>query len=437
MVAWIVMVLMSILLGLSGANSAAAHSDFEGSDPADASVLDGPLAAMTMRFAVGVRDPGGGFTARGTDARVVVARSSSVDGRVWDLVFDPVVTGDPVTITYDVIAEDGHRVNGEVKVTTPLVPPSATSPDGTLSSPISSDSGSVATSSPMPSGMEVETLRPREVAAWVDPVEHLGRLAALGGSLVGIGLLAFGWGPARRRRATPYPVVITGAFATVAVAAVAETLGLSERTGLSVTTLIGDSLGRSSLLRLVGAVGILVLLVGGSQQWWTLRRHVERRIIAGCASVVAVAPAFDGHAVSQGPRVLHLVADVVHVVATAIWVGAVVGLLVERGRSGGQVAAIVHRVSRLLTVTVAVVGVTGVAMTLMIVDGSWEWGSGWVRMLMVKVAFVALAGGIGWHHHRRVLTGDVVATPRSTLAVELVAFVGAVGATSWLVAAMP
>lgn len=431
------MVLMSILLGLGGANSAAAHSDFEGSDPADASVLDGPLAAMTMRFAVGVRDPGGGFTARGTDVRVVVARSSSVDGRVWDLVFDPAVTGDPVTITYDVIAEDGHRVNGEVKVTTPLVPPSSTSPDGTLPNSISSASGSVATASPMPSGMEMETWRPRDAAAWAQPVEHLGRLAALGGSLVGIGMLVFGWGPARRRRATPYPRIVAGAFAMVAAASVAETLGLSERTGVSFIGMMGDTWGRASLLRFVGAVAVAVTLIGRTQRWWTPRRHVERRILAVCALAVAIAPGFDGHAVSQGPRVVHLAADLLHVVAVAIWVGAVIGLFIERTRSDGDVVEIAQRVARLLMLTVAVVGLTGVVMTVLIVDGSWDGGSAWIRILAVKIGFVGLAGAVGWHHHRRVRAGRAEAVAPSTLAVEITAFAGAVISTSWLVAAMP
>ena len=428
-------VLAAILIGLGTAPSASAHSDFAGSEPDDGAVVDAPLAAMTMRFAVGVLDPGSGFVARGAGDQVVVARSSSIDGRVWELVFEPPVAGDPVTITYDVIAQDGHRVNGEVVVTT-----SVSSPTTVIPNPMVSVTIDPTTPAPRPSAsdqMGMESSSPTSAASWADPVEHIGRLGALGGSLVGIGLLVFGWGPARHRRPTPYPAMIAGAFATVAAAAVTESLGFSERTGLSFTTVIGDTWGRSSLLRLLGAIGIVITIVGRTQRWWTLRRHIERRLVAGCALAVAIAPAFDGHAVSQGPRALHLVADLLHVVATAVWVGAVIGLVIERRRSDSDLADIARRVSRLLILTVGVVGFTGVVMTLMILDGSWDWGSAWIRILAAKIAFVALAGALGWHHHRRVLAGRAEAVTQSTLAVEATAFVGAVISTSWLVAAMP
>jgi methionine-rich copper-binding protein CopC len=99
---------------------AGAHSDFLGSDPADGTVLDGDLSAMTMTFAVEVRDPGSGFVLRIDEGASRVLPATSLDGRSWILTVDPAVSGGPVTITYDVFALDGHRVDGSVTVVTPV-----------------------------------------------------------------------------------------------------------------------------------------------------------------------------------------------------------------------------------------------------------------------------------------------------------------------------
>jgi putative copper export protein len=391
---------------------------------------------MTMTFAVEVRDPGSGFVLRIDEGASRVLPATSLDGRSWILTVDPAVSGGSVTITYDVFALDGHRVDGSVTVVTPVTETGA----GTAPSSIIAAERDVETVERVDPGLARgvpdigDNDSDRNVAAMV---EHLGRLFVMAGTLVGVGLMVFGWGPARHRDVIMHSDLVTGAFIAVGMGALAEMIGVADRIGVSLVSMVTDPLGRASVMRVLAATVLVGVAVACRTGAWTLPRHVARRILAVGALVMVLAGGFDGHAVTQGPRSVHLVASGIHVGATALWVGAVIGLFLMRRSSRGPDDGVAQRVATLLVVTVAALAVTGVAMAALILDGPDGLGSPWGRILMTKLVAVTVAGVWGWRHHRALLRDGAEGLRVGSLSVEVCALAGAVLSTTWLVASMP
>jgi copper transport protein len=124
--------------------------------------------------------------------------------------------------------------------------------------------------------------------------------------------------------------------------------------------------------------------------------------IAG-AAVGLLSFGFDGHTVSQGPRAIHALVDLVHVTAGSVWFGGVVALaVVAVHRRGTSVPAspLVVRFSSIATVALIAVALAGALMSLMITDGFGDYtGTPWGRILLVKVGAVALAVAVGGYNH--------------------------------------
>ncbi len=122
--------------------------------------------------------------------------------------------------------------------------------------------------------------------------------------------------------------------------------------------------------------------------------------------------------------------------------GSVVGLIAVAVNDRRALPVVATRAARWLVVTVVAVVITGLAMTLMIVDGPGDFfNSQWGRRLLVKVAAVIAAGLIGAHHHWRVVpnlrSDGSTRQFRQSLVVEALLLVTVVVVTSWLVVAMP
>ena len=122
--------------------------------------------------------------------------------------------------------------------------------------------------------------------------------------------------------------------------------------------------------------------------------------LVGIALVVA-SFLFDGHTVSEGPRWLHAMANLIHVVTAATWAGGVTMLaLVIARRKRHNVAIrslqLAVRFSVVATVALVAAGIAGVALSVVILDSpSQLWSTPWGQLLLVKVAFVALAAAGG------------------------------------------
>ncbi len=123
------------------------------------------------------------------------------------------------------------------------------------------------------------------------------------------------------------------------------------------------------------------------------------------AALVTVSYSFDGHTVTEGPRLLHAAANATHVTAAAVWSGGLVLLadVLRRRRGEAGLVGPVMRFSQLASVSLVLAGVAGTVMAVLVMDRFADlWSTGWGRLLMAKIALVALAAVIGarnrWVH---------------------------------------
>ncbi len=167
------------------------------------------------------------------------------------------------------------------------------------------------------------------------------------------------------------------------------------------------------------------------------------------AGIVVVSFAFDGHTLSKGPRLLHALANVAHVGAASVWAGGLVALAVvlwrrHRDDVAADALRMTLRFSVVAMLSLAVAGVAGVAMALVIdSDVAGYLSTDWGRLLVAKLALVGVAAAIGAHNHFRVLPAleaqptdaEVLARTRVTVTAEAAILVGAAVVTALLVAA--
>lgn len=458
---------------LSASHPVGAHSDFSGSEPADGAEVTEAIDVMELTFALAVADPGGGVAAVASDGTTVVASLSTNDDRVWQATFDPPLGRGSHEVRYSMRAEDGHMVSGAVTVTVTAVASDdetssdvvgaavddGTVDDGTVDDVADSAAAGDAaggltdeptgsdTESGVDSGDTARDAGPATVAAfaiagWVDPVDHAARLVGDLMSLLVVGAVWFAMLVWRRPGYLPAPRLIGGLAMVLAVASALEVLALSERLGLSVGDTMTDPLARSPLLAGLAAVALVLTALAVNADQVSAAPSVVRTVIAVPMVAIVLAPAFDGHAVTLGPRWVHAASDVVHMVATSVWLGAVVGVIAVAVHDRGALAAIAARVARSLVGTVAAVVASGLMMTVMIIDTPRDLiDTPWGRRLLVKLVAVALAAGLGGYHHRVVVpalrvSGDTVMF-RRTLALEAALLMSVVAVTSWLVVSMP
>ncbi len=129
--------------------------------------------------------------------------------------------------------------------------------------------------------------------------------------------------------------------------------------------------------------------------------------------LLTVSHLFDGHTLSEGNRLLTSFASAVHVVGGAVWAGGVIMLAAtlwnrRRDRMPLEAMELGIRFSVLASVAAVVVGVAGIALTWSILDSTSSlWTTPWGRLLLIKLAVVALAGVMGLYNHRTLLPSAV------------------------------
>ncbi len=290
--------LLALLVLLVLAPSASAHATLERSDPPNGGMVATGRTALTLWFGEDIAPAASSFTLDGADGRVPVTVAVEPGHRVVHLTTPPLARG-TYTVTWAVVAADGHPTRGTV------VFGSGFRPDGLPDA-----------DSPLPPVVPV-LLRGLDLTG---TLVALGALLALRRVVPVLGALA---GPTRRR------VVTAGALgATVAlVAAVATPLvTTTTQTGAAVGSaawtsalgevLTGSTWGRLWLLRL------LLLAVAYGALWR------GRYAVAGGGLVLAVAvDGWVGHA-SALPSgvVVAWAAATLHVVAAGAWAGALLVL---------------------------------------------------------------------------------------------------------------
>jgi copper resistance protein D len=258
-----------------------------------------------------------------------------------------------------------------------------------------------------------------------------------------------GW-PKRVLAAAAVALLLGSLFGVVAQTAVmAGSIAEGLKPASLAFVLEGSALGRAALVRaacaLLSAIAVMVLVAG--PRLWLL--------LGGLGAVACASLAWMGHAAAtEGAAAgVHLVSDVVHVLAAGVWIGALVGfagLLLQRSPSaaGAMLTARALRgFSGVGTVVVAALVATGLVNSWILVgpsrlEGLWTTPYGLV--LCAKLATFAAMLGLA-AANRMLLTpallraleqgaqpADSLARLRSSIALETLAGALVLMLVAWL-----
>lgn len=283
-------------------------------------------------------------------------------------------------------------------------------------------------------------------------IRDIGAGIGTAGLLLALGVIAYlaivHRGPGREIRAL---VLLAGLGGVALLAgATAELAGIQAVFETGWRDVLSVDVSSAAMMRLLAGVLVVFGFTDGLAepddvpQRWTAGADSAFGLVGLAIGVLSFS--FDGHTVTQGPRGVHLAANVVHVTAASVWFGGIVALVVVaviRHRTGTSIADLVVRFSSVATGALACVAVAGGAMTLMIIDDVDDLtDTVWGRRLTVKLIGVSVATLLGAYHHfvtvPRLAAPDggsliELARARTTLVLEALALAFVVVATAMLV----
>nr|WP_225443280.1 copper resistance protein CopC [Lolliginicoccus lacisalsi] len=354
---------------------ASAHASLVETTPSDGSRVDHQPDAVVLRFS----EP---ITLVEDSIRVLDRNAERVEtGEIRQepgpdharVALRPSLPDGVYTVAWRVVSADSHPIRGSFTFT--LGDPADTST--VLHSDLADDASSVWDG----------------VALGLRWIIYVGALAAAGLVVLGRFILPAGQQHLARE--------LVGATRITAVAALlASLVSLPVNTiivagpGLSwnaLSTVLGSSFGASALLGIVG----LVLILAPARGVLPLLGAA----LATSAFVLA------GHSVTAQPRSLVLASDLLHVVAAAIWLGGLIGLLILL-RSGMPVESKARTVARFSTIAAILVALLALSGTAMAWAEIRDWSSldtryGWI--LLAKVAVVVLVIAVAGYNRWRLL----------------------------------
>ncbi|RDD89022.1 copper resistance CopC/CopD family protein [Streptomyces parvulus] len=360
-----------VLLLLGGASSASAHATLESTDPGDGSVLGRAPDRVTLTFSesVGLRDdsfrildPGG--------HRVRTADAGRADGRSDTARVDlPADLGEGTyTVAWRVVSADSHPASGAF--TFSVGKPSATS-------------------APVDAGPSEDPL----TATLHKTARYLAYLAAA--LLIGVAAFVALCRPPdttglRRPLAAGWWTLLGTTLALLVLRAPYEA-GTGPADALDADALAGTLTSRPGVLllaRLALLAPVALLLIRTARDG---RHRSPWATATGAVLAVALALTWSaGEHASAGLQVpLAMTSFVLHLLATAVWLGGLVALLTTLRTAPD--AATAARFSRVALASVTVLAVTGVYQSWRGL-GSWQalTGTTYGRLLLAKVALVAL-----------------------------------------------
>ena len=466
-----------------------AHTDFVSSTPTDGAVVDDPLSEVVVNFTNAAQPAGEGFELLDPTGAI---RTPSVldetDGTSFILTFDPPLQAGTYGLRWQVRAGDAHPISGSFQF------------EVTGSALATSDAGAVPTTTPM-AGMDMDASAHASMAddaledflvtgsdtSDATAVGRVGRAVTILGATFGIGVLAaLVWTIRGRREELEAQlgwvrlaglVLFTGGV--IELAALTDT-----DPSASLTSLLATKAGLATLFKMFGGVAVLVGFhqragriiapmqslsaavatdlprasatnptaartahpVGHGHRW---SPTASAALGLGGFAAVLISFWFDGHTVSKGPWAIHSVVNLVHLGAAAVWGGGVfamttVAWMRHRRTERTGLAAMVVRFSSIATVALTAVVVAGLLMTWMILDTPGDlFETRWGQVLIVKVAVVSVAAGLGGYNHFR-LRPRLEQQPddpalakelRTTLSIESIMFIVVIALTAVLVAA--
>ncbi len=386
----VVVACTALLLILAWAGPAGAHSQLQGSEPADGEELDEPPDEVVFTFNEPVTAPRGALRVFDAEGQRVDDGSAVVDPddphRLVVALPEDLPPG-TYAASYRVTSADGHPVRGAIVFS---VGGAAQDGDSLVAS-ILSDSGEA----------------PFAVAAAVL------RWLSYAGALIAAGAAVFAWRlralvgedrdavrrPLRRGAVVALVAALLAVPVQNAVITGTGAAGLVDLAGLA--AVLSSPFGWSALLRVVAAAALLAL---------TRAEGAEGRVPAVVAGAVLVgAFLLEGHTLTTGPAWLVVGADALHLAAGAVWLGGLVPLVVllrRRRREDDPVAAgrLVAGFSGLATVAVLVVVAAGLALGWAEVRAlraltTTDYGTA----LLVKSALALPALALGLYNNRRLV----------------------------------
>jgi copper resistance protein D len=160
--------------------------------------------------------------------------------------------------------------------------------------------------------------------------------------------------------------------------------------GVMLSVLTGTSVGTAWLWQAVFAVLLLAVTC------LPLRRKIAATAVV--SGLLLCGLALTGHAAmnSGAVRILHRANDMVHVLAGGAWLGALVPVVMVLSRlgdraHGAEALTALIRFSRAGHVAVALVILSGVANSLLIIGGlPFDWSVSYQRLLCLKIGLVLL-----------------------------------------------
>ncbi len=401
--------LLAAFAALALPSTAAAHAELRTAEPPPGTELAGAPSSVRVVLSSPVQEAFLRLRVTSADGRVVSgpARRDPLDDRALIAPMTRAAVAGPLTVEWRVLSRDGHPTGGRFGLGVGVPAPDV-------------DGGGV-------------------VRDDHGPLPVLARLLALAGPLLALGLLALAVGvvgPALRAGGIRVPAegaARADAFRAAAGAALdgrsrawwtalwaavaAQFVGLlltppallwGLREGMGeLGTLLGDTAFGAAWR--VQVVGFALLLAGALVVRLAVTRGALPLLpgfaLLGIGPVVSLwAISHAGHAATGGDATLNVGIDVIHELATAAWLGGLVGLVVlaipaawaladdDRVRLA---AAVVVRFSALALTAVALLVVTGVYRALAEVSVGDLVDTGYGRALLVKLGLfvVLLAGG--------------------------------------------
>jgi copper transport protein len=191
---------------------------------------------------------------------------------------------------------------------------------------------------------------------------------------------------------------------------------------------VGTHLGQAWTATTFAWLGVLTLLIAA---WVTPRRREPLLAAAGLSALgIAFGISWASHPASRG--VLALLADYLHLLAAALWVGGLVAVAIlavathplSQAAREAMLRSTLLGLSRIAVPFVALVGLAGIYLALReLPTPSALLTSSYGVWLLVKTAVVGGAVALGGYHRRfvvpRIAAGASVARIRRTLALEV------------------
>jgi copper transport protein len=182
------------------------------------------------------------------------------------------------------------------------------------------------------------------------------------------------------------------------------------------------------LLRAIDWAALGVVLLAYLKAPWA-RRWLTPLLAIGCAYLVAT-PAFAGHASVESPVAVMFPADVIHVLASSVWVGGVAFLLLALPAATRELEppdrtrlllATLARFSPIALASVVALAVTGLVQAYIDVRRVADlWETTYGLLVLAKMVLLVVLIGFGWVNRDRII-------PRLRRLVEGAAAPGSVG----------